>query len=501
MKTLKEVYRYLGIRKKVETDIEFNDLEVDSRNVKAGNIFIALKGTKVNGLDYAQKAIDSGALAIVYEQGNEPDEQLIKSVKIPFIKLPAKKNLGEFCSWFYDNPSISLSLIGVTGTNGKSTITQLLAQWISGSFSNKCAVLGTLGYGFLPKLEKSSNTTLDAVRLQRTLADMVKQGARYAALEVSSIGVCEGRIDGCHFAAGGFTNLTRDHLDYHKTMEEYASAKFRFLERVPSSRVAVNLDDAEGQRMAERLGNVIAYSCSPDFSGSSASLFYSQYVYVKKAVYKPSGISLEIESSYGQGKCDIKLLGGFNVQNFVCALSIMLSLGFNFDKLMKTASSLKPVRGRMECFKKSGLPHIVVDYAHTPDGVEQVLRGVREHHPDGRIWCVLGCGGDRDKGKRPIMAIKASVYADMAVFTSDNPRTEDPAAILKDMASGVSLASNVVMIEDRKKAIEYAFEHATEKDCIVIAGKGHEDYQIFKDKTIHFSDREIACSLLGVDCD
>ncbi|MGN0895085.1 MAG: Mur ligase family protein [Succinivibrio sp.] len=228
MKTLKEVYRYLGIRKKVETDIEFNDLEVDSRNVKAGNIFIALKGTKVNGLDYAQKAIDAGALAIVYEQGNEPNEQLIKSVKIPFIKLPAKKNLGEFCSWFYDNPSTSLSLIGVTGTNGKSTITQLLAQWLSGSFSNKCAVLGTLGYGFLPKLEKSSNTTLDAVRLQRTLAGMVKQGARYAALEVSSIGVCEGRIDGCHFAAGGFTNLTRDHLDYHKTMEEYASAKFRF---------------------------------------------------------------------------------------------------------------------------------------------------------------------------------------------------------------------------------------------------------------------------------
>ncbi|MGN1280814.1 MAG: UDP-N-acetylmuramoyl-L-alanyl-D-glutamate--2,6-diaminopimelate ligase [Succinivibrio sp.] len=501
MKTLKEVYKYLGIRKKVENDCEFCDLEVDSRNVKKGDIFIALKGSRVNGLDYAQKAYQAGALAIIYEQGNDPDETLVQSVRIPFIRLSIKKNLGEFCSWFYDNPSKSLSLIGVTGTNGKSTITQLLAQWITGSFSAKCAVLGTLGFGFLPDLEKSSNTTLDAVRLQRTLADLVKKGARYAALEVSSIGVCEGRIDGCNFAAGGFTNLTRDHLDYHKTMENYAKAKLMFLSKLPSLKAAINLDDEEGERIAENLGNVIAYSCSPDFPSTTASMFYSQYVYVKNATYRESGIQLEIESSYGSGRCEISLLGGFNIQNFICALAIMLSLGFNFDQLMQTASSLRPVKGRMECFKKSGLPHIVVDYAHTPDGVEQVLRGVREHHPEGKIWCVLGCGGDRDKGKRPIMAIKASVYADMAVFTSDNPRTEDPGEILKDMAAGVSLASNVVLIEDRQKAIEYAFSHASQKDCVVIAGKGHEDYQIFKDRTIHFSDREIACSLLGVECD
>ena len=175
--------------------------------------------------------------------------------------------------------------------------------------------------------------------------------------------------------------------------------------------------------------------------------------------------------------------------------------GYDFEKLLRGASKLKPIKGRMECFSAEGKPHIVVDYAHTPDGVEQVLRGVREHHPDGKVFCIIGCGGDRDKGKRPIMAIKASVFSDMAILTSDNPRSEDPESILRDMASGVGEANNVVLIADRRKAIEYAFEKAGPKDCIVIAGKGHEDYQIFKDKTIHFSDREIACELLGVKCD
>ena len=176
-------------------------------------------------------------------------------------------------------------------------------------------------------------------------------------------------------------------------------------------------------------------------------------------------------------------------------------MGFSLEKLLRTASLLKPIKGRMECFIKEGKPHMVVDYAHTPDGVEQVLKGVKAHHQNGEVWCVLGCGGDRDKGKRPIMAIKASVFADHAIFTADNPRTEDPQAILDDMAAGVHEANNVTLIVDRQQAIEYAFNHAKPQDCIVIAGKGHEDYQIFKYKTIHFSDREIACSLLGVDCD
>lgn len=500
MKSLKQIYAFLGIKKKAQ-DLSFNDLEVDSRQVKAGDLFVALKGTKVNGLDYAQTAQKNGALGILYTNDNEPSEELKASLEIPLIKLGTKKSLGQFCSYFYDDPSSKLGLIGITGTNGKSTITQLIAQFLDKGFALKCAVLGTLGYGFLPNLHKSANTTLDSVRLHKTLNQLLKEGAKYASLEVSSIGVCEGRIDGCNFVSGGFTNLTRDHLDYHKTMENYAKAKLEFLKQVPYSKLVINADNEQGLKYAEEFGKCVVYSCKQDFFSTSASLLFNQYVWIKEIKFKEHSIALEIESSFGNGKCEIGLLGGFNVENFACALSVLLAMGFDFNKLLETASKLTPIKGRMECFVAPHKPHIVVDYAHTPDGVEQVLKGVRAHHSDGKIFCIVGCGGDRDKGKRPIMAIKASIYADVAIFTSDNPRSEDPKAILNDMALGVSEANNVVLIEDRTKAIEYAFEKATEKDCIVIAGKGHEDYQIFKDKTIHFSDREIACKLLGITCD
>lgn len=500
MKTLHEVTKFLGIRKKY-AETEVYDLEIDSRKVKSGSIFIALKGTKVNGLAFTQKVQEQGCVAILHESDNLPNEEELEDITIPVIKIPAKKSLGQIANWFYGEPSKKLGLIGITGTNGKSTITQLIAQWLTDSMSAKCAVLGTLGFGFLPDLEKSANTTLDAINLHKTLAKMFEQGARYAALEVSSIGVCEGRIEGCNFTAGGFTNLTRDHLDYHKTMEDYADAKQEFLSRVPVKKLVLNVDNETGRKYAEDFDDCIAYSCDPDFMSRASSIVLNKYVWIKQIKYKPNGISLDVESSYGKGKCEIGLLGGFNVENFACALAVLLSLGYPLAKLLATASKLKPIKGRMECFKAKGKPHIVVDYAHTPDGVEQVLRGVKEHHLDGEVWCILGCGGDRDKGKRPLMAIKASVYADRAIFTSDNPRTEDPQLILKDMEVGVHEASNVISIVDRRKAIEYAFEHAKENDCIVIAGKGHEDYQIFKDKTIHFSDREIACELLGVKCD
>ena len=499
MKTLKEIFAFLQSRKKAPEGAAL-DLEVDSRAVNPGDVFVAVKGTKVNGLDYALKAQEKGAALIVYENDNELPESLEAQLVIPALKIPAKKTLADFASWYYDEPSSRLGLIGITGTNGKSTITQIIAQWFN-AIDIKCAVFGTLGYGFLPKLHKSANTTLDTVRLQRSLRQVLDEGARYATLEVSSIGVCEGRIDGCTFACGGFTNLTRDHLDYHGTMENYAKAKGDFLDRVPENRLVINVDNEQGVKYAENRNRCVVYSVSPTFIQSSASVMYPHYVWVKKSSYKKASIAMEIESSYGSGRCEIGLLGHFNVENFACALTVMLSMGIPFEKLMQSACALKPICGRMECFSAPGKPQVVVDYAHTPDGVEQVLRGVREHHEEGRIFCILGCGGDRDKGKRPIMAIKASVYSDVAIFTSDNPRTEDPQRILADMASGVNEANNVVLIEDRLKAIEYAMEKATENDCIVIAGKGHEDYQIFKDRTIHFSDREEACRLLGVTCD
>ena len=502
MKKLADLYKFFGKTPENEdVSVELNNLEMDSRQIKKNDVFVAVKGTKVNALSFAKKAQDLGAAAIVIEYTTRIPTSYLKDVTIPLFIIPKKSSLGDFASWFYDDPSDKLGLIGITGTNGKSTITTLISQWIELANYGKCAVFGTLGYGFLPNLKKSANTTIDSVRLQRALRDVVNEHARFAALEVSSIGVCEGRVDSVHFVAGAFTNLTRDHLDYHKTMENYAKAKEDFLKMVPKQNVIINIDNEQGRAYSQNFPGFIAYSCSSDFNTYSELLECSRYVWIRNISYKPHSIHLEIESSFGTGECEIGLLGHFNVENFACALATLLSLGFDFDRLLQSASELKPIKGRMECFSAPGKPHVIVDYAHTPDGVEQVLRGVRQHFSNGLVYVVLGCGGDRDKGKRPIMAIKASIYADRAVFTSDNPRTEDPKAILDDMALGVAQADNVVMIEDREKAIEYAFSKATENDCIVIGGKGHEDYQIFKDKTIHFSDREIACRLLGVKCD
>ena len=497
MKKLKQIVSFLGLKKKVE-DVEVLDLEIDSRKIKEGSAFLALKGTRTNGLKYMRSAQEAGAAAILYQDKNPPSDEDLEGVTIPVIKIPKDKKIGLLASWFYDNPSNKIGLIGITGTNGKSTITQLIAQWLSFGMDTKCAVLGTLGFGFLPDLQKSSNTTLDAVTLQKTLNQMVHQGAHYAALEVSSIGAVEGRIDGCSFSAAGYTNLTRDHLDYHKTMEKYAEAKLNFLKRVSPKRIVLNVDNEQGIKYSEELHGCVAYSCKSDFFSSTNSLLFNRYVWIKSATYKAHSIVIEVESSYGSGKCEIGLLGGFNVENFACALTVLLNLGFPLDKLLATASKLKPIKGRMECFTAEHKPHIVVDYAHTPDGVEQVLRGVREHHPDGEIWCVLGCGGDRDKGKRPIMAIKASVFADHAVFTSDNPRTEDPVAIVNQIEEGIKKTKGKYeVIVDRREAIKKAIEMANKTDIIVLAGKGHEPYQEINGVKHAFDERIIVKELIS----
>lgn len=479
---------------------QVDNLQTDSRLCNEKSVFIAIKGTQVNGFDFALTAIENGARCVVVKEESLNNIDLNKNLGVPIFVLGDDLSLGNFASAFYGDPSRKLKLIGITGTNGKSTITQLIASWLSSLTKLKVGVIGTLGYGYLNNLKKSANTTPDAVALQRILFEMVNDGAEYAVMEVSSIGVAEGRIDGCQFVAGGFTNLTRDHLDYHKSMENYAICKENFLKRIPKGMASINIDDPYGRNFAEVLDSCVQVSLKSNLT-PVASSYDNKYVKVNSVIYKRHGISLDVESFRGNLKFEVSLLGKFNVENIVVALGVLLSLNIPTDRLEKTANVLKPVTGRMECFSKEGKPSIVVDYAHTPDGVEQVLRAVREHHKEGKVWCILGCGGNRDKGKRPIMAIKACVYADNVIFTSDNPRKEDPKQIINDMILGVTSAHNYISILDREDAIKYAFKNANPLDCIVIAGKGHEDYQIFADKTISFSDRKIAASLIGVNCD
>lgn len=496
-RTVADVIRYLCPQRSDVTGEEESDylssLESDSRKVTAGAAFIAVPGAH-DGHAYIKDALLKGArLVIVTKEEEVPDavkaDPLYKErALVPEIPV----RVGEFAAWFYDSPSLKMRVLGVTGTNGKSTVTHMLASLLE-SEGKKCAIFGTLGNGFLGSLHKSPNTTLEPVELQKELAAMADQGATWVAMEVSSIGVCEGRVEGIFFRGGGFTNLTRDHLDYHKTEAAYFEAKKRFLKTVPARNLCVNDNDPRAQEIYGLLPGSVAYGVGP----RPPAFIDQKYVWVNKVSYLPAGMKLSILSSWGEGECTLNLLGRFNAENFACALAMLLTHGHPLPVLLKAASRIKPVPGRMECFVREGLPRLIVDYAHTPDGIECALKAVREHSQEGRVTIVMGCGGDRDPGKRAIMAMKASVYADRLIFTNDNPRTEDPERILSDMLLGIpKSAPQPLVIKDRKEAILTAFREAGPQDVVLIAGKGHEDYQIFKDRTEHFSDREIASTLL-----
>lgn len=517
---------------------------------------------EVSSPSYAEKSY--------HATSNTPEANAIAEANLLRLVLPSNRSLSALAGFIYGNPSHKLKLIGVTGTNGKSTITNLVAQMLNLS-GHRCAIFGTLGYGFLDNMQKSANTTLDAISLQRELAHYVKLGADYAVLEVSSIGFCENRVSGLRFYAGGFSNLSQDHLDYHKTMEDYFHAKLSFLRMIPTERLVINRNRETGQRLAEMIPNSFEVGVeNPYFEKRTNHNFLN----IKKINFKHSSLELFLNNGEkGVTRTELNLMGYFNAENYAVALGIMLALGFEYKHMASLAPKLKPITGRMECFVADYKPRMIVDYAHTPDGVEQALKAAQAHLQDrGRVFAIVGCGGDRDRRKRPIMAMKASIFADYAIFTADNPRSENVLDIIDDMMLGIiplpstvklykglaklldyeatldekqtedldnlkaqlsqrmveinkelggelvlnwhrnsldeyvkqplpdlkSLLKNVVIIPDREQAIRYAFAKATAQDCIVVCGKGHEDYQIFKDKTIHFSDREICCKLLDI---
>ncbi len=477
--------------------VVLTDLVSDARKVTPGAAFYAHQGAHVDGRSFIPEAIARGARLILL-QANEADAATRRACgDLPIIALRAPSDLGKFAAYFFGYPSRRLRLLGVTGTNGKTTITFLIAQLLQG-LEKKCYILGTLGCGFLGKLHKSPNTTLEPIELQRTLAQAVEEGARYAVMEVSSIGAAENRISGCEFFGGIFTNLTRDHLDYHHTMENYAAAKLKFLRMVPPEHVVLNAMDEYGRKWLDELAGSIYYAAA----GALPFLADKRGLLASRLEFTHEGTQFAIDSALGDFKVKLPLYGAFNVFNYLAAISLLHVLGQPFPELMRVSAQLQPVVGRMERFAVAGCaPVCIVDYAHTPDGVEQALKAAREHmDADGVLACVLGCGGDRDSGKRPVMAQKAAVYADRVFITADNPRTEDPLRIIDDMLLGVVAARDKIeVIPDRKAAIAAAFKWAQQENgVLLVAGKGHEDYQILKDKTIHFSDREEVCRLLGL---
>ncbi|MBS0848465.1 UDP-N-acetylmuramoyl-L-alanyl-D-glutamate--2,6-diaminopimelate ligase [Citrobacter sp. JGM124] len=469
------------------------EMTLDSRTAAAGDLFVAIVGHKADGRRYIPQAIAQGVAAVIAEaEGEAQDGEVRHMHGVPVIYLSQlSQRLSALAGRFYGEPSQAMRLVAVTGTNGKTTTTQLLAQWAQ-LLGETSAVMGTVGNGLLGQVVAAENTTGSAVDVQHELDHLLAQGATFGAMEVSSHGLVQHRVAALHFAASVFTNLSRDHLDYHGTMENYAAAKWLLFSEHECGQAIINADDEVGRQWLSRLPDAVAVSMDnhiqPDCAG--------RWVAATGVDYHDGGATVHFSSSWGDGQLNSRLVGPFNVSNLLLALATLLALGYSLNALQETAARLEPVCGRMEVFRTPGRPTVVVDYAHTPDALEKALAAARLHC-QGKLWCVFGCGGDRDKGKRPLMGAIAEQYADVAVVTDDNPRTEDPAAIVEDILAGMLNAGVAHVIQGRAEAVTHVIMQAGENDMVLVAGKGHEDYQIVGNRRLDYSDRATVQALLG----
>ncbi|QWD60286.1 UDP-N-acetylmuramoyl-L-alanyl-D-glutamate--2,6-diaminopimelate ligase [Polynucleobacter sp. MWH-UH35A] len=478
----------------------------DSRQIQSGDIFFAYPvghGSALrDGRQFIQAALENGAAAVVFDPVNI-GEQFVDHPQCFAVENLAAQ-VGQLCSQWYGYPSKELNIIGVTGTNGKTSITQWLAQALDTS-SSRAAVLGTLGTGFPGALVQTGYTTPDAPKLQTQLAELRSAGAKHVAMEVSSHALHQDRIVGTQITCAVFTNLTQDHLDYHGSMADYAEAKAKLFQQAGLKNAVINLDDPFGRELAMNLLakdglKVWAYALSDsafigfEKFGNRLLRIYAQDTALSGAGYNTTFVC----GGVGSVQLHVPLLGEFNLSNALAVWAVLLTQGMDCDTASKKVSQLSPVLGRMELIrlgkhqKTEGLL-AVVDYAHTPDALEKTLQALRPvaEQRGGNIWCVFGCGGDRDAGKRSLMGAVAERNADHVLITSDNPRSEDPQAIMQMIRSGISSdANNVQIIADRAAAIMAAIRHADARDIVLVAGKGHETTQEINGKKFDFSDQE-----------
>lgn len=481
------------------SDVLISGLKSDSRKVIAGDMFIACQGFSTHGLLHAKEAVEKGAAVILWDDG-ERYLDIVNEIAAKTVCLHCENlNMisGVIADRFYLSPSSDLNVIGVTGTDGKTSITHYIAQCLDVG-TGRCGVLGTLGNGFIGKLNVTGLTTADVLDVHQSLAMMRAAGATHAVMEVSSHGLDQGRVNGVLFDAAVFSNLSQDHLDYHDTLEEYVAAK-RKLFSMPGLRVAViNLDDAFGRELAEEFKGrlcVWGFSTWPDVS---ALEIYADFIVHARTIESiTNGFHLTVKTPKGSGVFDVGLLGLFNVSNVLATLATLLVSDVVFDEAIEKLSNIHPVAGRMEEIVVTGKPAVIVDFAHTPKGLESACRAVREHFK-GKVWCVFGCGGNRDQAKRPLMAKAVEKYADNVIVTSDNPRHEDPKKIIDAILQGFASKGDVKSIVDRKEAISYAIAKADIDDVVLLAGKGHESSQIIGDAHIAFDDRQVARHCLGM---
>jgi UDP-N-acetylmuramoyl-L-alanyl-D-glutamate--2,6-diaminopimelate ligase len=500
----------------VPADIVVSDVTLDSRAAVPGGLFLACKGRTSHGLKFAEQAVARGARAVLYEES--PDA--ITPNFSPDVFVAAVPLLSQRASLiadrFFGAPSQSLTMAGITGTNGKTTCAWLLAQALQ-FCGRPAAYMGTLGYGRPPTVTATEHTTSDAVSVQRHLAALRSLGAECVCMEVSSHALDQDRVTGVRFNTAAFTNLTRDHLDYHGTMEAYGAAKARLFAWPSLANRVINIDDAFGQQLASQLSPARLVITTQKGVAADSALRTAEYVRASRVTPDPAGLVIGVDSSWGPGELTVRLIGEFNVDNVLTVLAVLLSWNIPLAQAMRALEQCRAASGRMEMFGGRGLtPLAIVDYAHTPDALAKAL-GAARLHCRGELRVVFGCGGDRDAGKRPLMGRIAAELADDIIVTDDNPRTEDPARIVADILAGIAggtagargagagreagSAGNarvapVVVEHDRALAIRLALQRSGPDDVVLVAGKGHEDYQIYGKERRPFVDQAIVTAAL-----
>jgi len=467
------------------TDIK--GIALDSRKVEKGFAFIAVTGAIEHGLVYASKAIEQGACVIIYDPKGSEDFAVEPLDCDAFAVEDLSLKLGCIADRFYNSPSKSIEVIGVTGTNGKTSCSQFLAQLIP-----ECGVIGTLGWGEQGALNETVNTTPDALDVQQILAGFLVLKKKAVVMEVSSHGMQQGRVNAVNFKGVVFTNLTRDHLDYHGTMAAYLTAKLALFKRPELQFAVVNTDDEHALRFLEVTHQQVKRWA---FSAKGCQCESAENVIAEEVEYSLDGIQFFVCWRSQKVWVQTKIVGDFNLENILAAITVLLAQGYPLEFAASKVKGLLPVEGRMERFGGDARPVVFIDYAHTADALEKVLQGLRKYCSQ-RLWLVFGCGGNRDKGKRAQMGAVAEKFSDKVIITDDNPRLEDPKQIIRDILMGFN-ENNYEVIQNREQAIQSVIDRAGKQDCIVVAGKGHENYQDIQGLKYTFSDRDVVQQALS----
>ena len=478
-------------------DIDILNIASNSRAVLENTLFIALAGINSHAIDFAIDAVKSGAVAILYDAGDEYCRRrvplLSKQVQAHWIGIEGLDRAnGEIVSRFYGEPGKALKIIGVTGTDGKTSVTHLLTQAL-GRLGKSTASIGTLGYGVGNELQPTTHTTPDTVTLQTYLHEFQCRGCEYVVMEVSSHALEQYRVSGCHFDIAVLTNLGRDHLDYHQDMAQYAAAKARLFRDFDLTARVLNADDELGLSLSEELETegMIRYSRLASDKDASAE------VYLLHSEVTDRGLDMKVATPLGEIRASTALMGQFNIDNTLACISTLIALGLEHAQIQQAVNGLQPIPGRMEKFSgNANTATAVIDFAHTEQALRACLTTSREH-TRGKLWCIFGCGGDRDQGKRKGMGRAAEELADRLIITDDNPRTEPAENIVAEIIEGLREPDRACVVHNRQAAIEYALTQAAADDLVVIAGKGHELEQIVGHQRFPFSDRHVVQRFLA----